>query len=258
MKKRVITIMMALAICLSIALPAYAAGQNIRLVDNAELLDITEYADILNELNIISQEHQVDLVIVTADSIGSKTPEQFADDFFDYNSYGYGHNRDGILLLINMDGRDWHISTSGYGQTAITDDALNHISEEIESDLTDSNYAKAFRTYVKLCDEMITSARNGHPYKAPFNILSAVLISLVIGFVIALIVTAVMKGQLKTIRSQYGATDYVKAGSLNISEARDMFLYRNITRRPKPQNNSSSGSHRSSSGRSHGGGGGKF
>lgn len=259
MKKRVLIFLITAAVFLSIAIPAFASTENIRLVDNADLLYSAEFTDILTELNEVSQRQQVDIIIVTTDFIGSKTPEAYADDYFDYNVYGYGNNRDGILLLISMEDRDWHISTSGYGITAITDDAVEHIGDKMESDLSSGNYAKAFHTYIQLCDEMITSARNGHPYRAPFNFLFALFISLAIGFVIALIVTAVMMGQLKTIRSQYGATDYVVDGSMNVSEARDMFLYRSVSRRPKPQNNgSSSGTHRSSSGRTHGGGGGKF
>ncbi|WP_449077534.1 hypothetical protein [Ruminococcus sp.] len=52
----------------------------------------------------------------------------------------------------------------------------------------------------------------------------------------------------------------MKRGSLNVTESRDLFLYKTFTRTAKPKNNSSSGSstHTSSSGSTHGGGGGKF
>lgn len=54
--------------------------------------------------------------------------------------------------------------------------------------------------------------------------------------------------------------NYMKRGSLNVTESRDLFLYKTFTRTAKPKNNSSSGSsmHTSSSGSTHGGGGGKF
>ena len=85
-------------------------------------------------------------------------------------------------------------------------------------------------------------------------------IALVIGFVLAKIVVGVMKGQLKTVRYQAAADSYVKSGSMDITESRDMFLYHTVTRTEKPENDSSSGSstHTSSSGTTHGGGGGKF
>lgn len=72
-----------------------------------------------------------------------------------------------------------------------------------------------------------------------------------------------MKAKLKTVRFQAAAGNYMKnmkRGSLNVTESRDLFLYKTFTRTAKPKNNSSSGSstHTSSSGSTHGGGGGKF
>lgn len=264
MKKRILYVLLALLFCLSIASPVCAAGVNIRLVDNADLLTTDELAEIIIDLNTVSQKHEVDLVIVTTDSIGYKTPAEYADDFFDYNEYGYGPNRDGVLLLISMEDSDWYISTSGYGITAFTDAGIDYIGEQITPYLSDGEFAEGFREYILLCDDFITAARNGSPYttqtlpKEPFEILPTVLFSIIIGFAVAFIVTGIMKGQLKSIRSQSGAADYLKPGSLNISDARDLFLYRNVTRRPKPESSSGSSTHRSSSGRSHGGGGGKF
>ena len=97
--------------------------------------------------------------------------------------------------------------------------------------------------------------------KQPFNIARNLLIALIVGFVIALIATGVMKGKLKTVRFQSAASNYVKANSMNVTESRDMFLYTHVDRRAKPKDtDSSSGSstHTSSSGSTHGGGGGKF
>ena len=256
MKRRIILVVLAVVICLGIACPAYAA--NMRMIDNANLLNLTEIAALSQKLDDASQKLQVDLVIVTTKTTGAKTNTQYADDFFDYEGYGYGKNKDGILLLINMEDSSWKISTSGYGITALTDDAIEYIGNELEAELSRGNYAAAFHTYIHLCDEMVTSARSGNPYKAPFDILSSLLISLVIGFVVAFIATSIMKGQLRSIRSQSAAANYVKEGSFNVSEARDLFLYRSIIRRPRPQNNGGSGTHQSSSGRTHGGGGGHF
>lgn len=264
MKKRLFFILLAMLLCFSITCPALAQGAELRLVDNAGLLNSSETIALLSELNEISNAHQVDLVIVTTNIISPKTPREYADDFFDYNGYGYGSNRDGVLLLISMEDSDWYISTSGFGITAFTSDGIDYIGEQITPDLSNGNYDDAFRTYIDLCDEFITAAKNGNPYnrhnlpKSPFPVVSSLLISLTIGFVLAFIVTAVLKSQLKSIRSQSGAGSYVQAGSLNITDQRDLFLYRNVSRRPKPQSSSSSGTHHSSSGRSHGGGGGKF
>lgn len=78
---------------------------------------------------------------------------------------------------------------------------------------------------------------------------------------IALIVTGVMRGKLKSVRFQPKADDYLKEGSMQLTENRDLFLYSHLDRRAKPKDNGSSGgssTHVSSSGSTHGGGGGKF
>ena len=98
--------------------------------------------------------------------------------------------------------------------------------------------------------------------KEPFNVAWNILVAFVIGLVVAVIVTSIMKKQLKTVQLKSEANNYVKANSMILTENRDLFLYNQVSRRarPKETDNSSGGSstHTSSSGTSHGGGGGKF
>ena len=79
--------------------------------------------------------------------------------------------------------------------------------------------------------------------------------------VVALIIVSIMKSSLKTVKSQRSAVNFIVEGSMKLTENRDTFLYKNVTKRAKPKNNSHRGgssTHRSSSGRSHGGSRGKF
>ena len=85
------------------------------------------------------------------------------------------------------------------------------------------------------------------------------LISLVIGVVLALITLSSMKSKLKTVRPQNSAATYTRDNSMEITNSRDFFLYRNVRRTAIPQNNSSrGGSSRGSSRGSGGGRGGRF
>lgn len=265
-KKRIITLILALMLFATAVFPAFAADLP-RLIDNAELLSQTQQSKLLSKLDEISERQQADIVIVTVDSIGDYTPQEYADDFYDYYGYGYGDNKDGVLLLVNMGERDWYISTTGYGITAITDAGLDYISDKFVSKLSDGDYDKAFMTYAKLCDKFFTQAKTGKPYdvgnmpKEPFDIVMSLIISLAIGLAVAFIATGIMKSKLKTVRYQSAAGNYVRANSMNVTTNSDLFLYTHIDRHEKPQNNSSSGgssTHTSSSGSTHGGGGGKF
>lgn len=238
-----------------------------RVVDMADLLDNSEEAALLSMLDEISIRQELDVVVVTVNTLDGKTPMDYADDFYDYNGYGFGENRDGVLLLVSMEDRDRWISTSGYGITVFTDAGIEYISEKFLPDLSDGNYADAFTTYAELCDEFITQARTGEPYdtnnlpKEPFNVFTSLLISLVVGILVSLIVTGKMKGKLKTVRMQPAAEEYVRNGSMLVTESSDLFLYSHVDRRAKSKDDDSGGgssTHTSSSGSSHGGGGGKF
>lgn len=253
-----------------------AAGGPPRLVDGAELLSDGEEADLTGRLDEISERQQVDLAVVTVNSLDGKSPRAYADDYFDQNGYGFGEERDGILLLISMEERDWYISTSGYGITAVTDAGREYISELFVSDLSAGDYAAAFTGFADLCDDFITQARTGEPYDEGHlpedpaaYFAGSFVISFGIAFLIALIATAAMRGKLKTVHSRSGADEYRKQGSMKLTKKNDLYLYRHTDRRKREQNTgsgkagrsgSSGGSrtHTSSSGRTHGGGGGKF
>ena len=87
----------------------------------------------------------------------------------------------------------------------------------------------------------------------------SLLISIGIGLFAALIVTGSMKGKLKTVHAQTAASQYVKPGSMNITEGREMFLYSQIQRHKRETKTSGgSSTHTSSSGRTHGGSSGTF
>lgn len=240
-----------------------------RLVDDADLLSASEEATLLQQLDEISQRQQLDVVVVTANELDGKTAMEYADDFYDYN----GYSEDGILLLVSMEQRDWWLSTCGYGITAFTDAGLEYISERFLPKLSKGEYAEAFEIFARQCDTFITQARTGQPYdvrnmpKAPFNFLLCLVVSLIIGLFAAGTVVWVLKGQLKSVRHQTGATGYSKSGSLRLTQNKETYLYSTMSSRPKPKEVTVGGksislggssTHRSSSGRSHGGRGGKF
>ena len=244
------------------------ASNGTRLLDGADLLTDTMEQLLLQKLDEVSERQQFDVVVVTASTLNGKSPMAYADDFFDYNGYGYGADHDGALLLISMEDRDWWISTCGYGITALTDFGIEKIGEDMVPDLSDGDYYDAFVTFVKDCDSYVTQAKNGSAvdvdtYKAPFGAGRRIVISAVIGAVVALIVGSVLKGKMTTVRAASSAAEYTRPGSFVLREQNDVFLYQNVTKTARPQETRSGGgggssTHHSSSGMSHGGGGGKF
>lgn len=233
--------------CLFLIL-AFAATVNAtpdRLDDSAELLTFQQEASIERQLNEVSQEYDIEVVIVTTRSLGGKTAQAYADDYYEQN----GYKEDGILLLVSMGYWDLSVSTSGKCIRIFGDSALDAIEENVIPCLSRGDYGEAFSRFAALCGSTMKA------YEAGPSVM-AVLVCIAIGAAVAFIVTGIMKGKLKSVRSQRDAGSYVDPASFHLTNRLDLFLYRNISRRPKPQQ--SSGSHRSASGRSHGGRSGKF
>lgn len=239
------------------------------VVDNADLLTQTEENELSEKLQDISDELQFDVVVVTTNSIGSKTATEYADDYFDYNGYGRGSNNDGALFLVDMGDRKWAISTSGYGIEAIVDSALDDMEEEIVPYLKSGDYDGAFNEFADLTYDIVNDAKNGKSYsnsttsttKNHKDIGTNLIVAFSIGAGISLIIILVYRSKLKPVKFQKEAKEYIVPGSFNLRRSDDVFLYFNITKVPIPKNNDSddSGSfHSSSSGSSHGGSSGSF
>lgn len=248
MKKKLLAIAVLLILCLAVSAPVCAADAY-RIVDSAYLLSDQECVELNEKLTEISERLQFDVVIRTVESLNGEDPEQASCDIYDNDGYGYGENHDGVILLINMEERDWVITSTGYGQTAINEAARDYISESFLDDLSAGYYYDAFNTFADCCDEVVTQAQNGDVYKEPFPLFKNILIALGIGLVLGLIVALSLKGQLKSVKQENAAANYVVNGSLNIQVANEMFLYNTITRTEKPKSSSSSGGHSSSSGK---------
>ena len=238
-----------------------------RLADFADLLDADQKEELEVKLDQISENYDCDVVVDIEESIDGMDPTAYADDFFDYNDYGMGNDKSGILFMLTMSERKCAISTHGEAISIFTDAGQEYITDNIVSYFSDGDYYEGFTQFADLCEKFIVQAQSGEPYdtgnlpeeEIPFYI--SFLIALVIGFVIALIVSLVMRSGMKTVHMKPDAADYMKAGSLHINRSRDMFLYHHVTRTEKPKNDNSGGgssTHTSSSGQTHGGSSGSF
>lgn len=262
-----ILIVLAFGICVC-ASEEYKDDELSRVIDNAEVLSESDEVLLENELLSLKNRYNMDYVILTVLSTDGKSMRDFADDYYDYNGYGEDFsNRDGVILVLNFgENREAYISTRGDAIDAFTDYGIEKIFDEIVPFLSDGKYTDALEKYVSLCDEYSYSYKSGNPVDINedtegFNLFASVLISLAVGFVIALITLLIWKNNLKSVRPKAHADDYYADGTLDVSRSRDVFLYSNVIRVRKPENSPSGGGssmHTSSSGATHGGGGRSF
>ena len=260
MKKKFFLCALLVILAVSFAVPAFAGSS--RLIDGADLITPVEEDYLLNRLNAVSDRYNLDVVIVTVPSLNGYDAQAYADDLFDYGDY----RADGILLMVSIQDRYWAISTTGYGITAFTDAGLAYLEDQFLEDLSEGNYADAFTTFTVVCEDMLIQAQTGRPYdvgnmpKEPFRAGMSLLISLIIGLVAALITTGIMAAKLKSVRPRGSAANYVREGSMELTQCMDLYLYRTVNRVKRDTGSGSGGSsvHRGSSGVSHGGRSGRF
>ncbi len=249
MKRKIISAFLVLLLCLSMAVMA-ASAEELLVVDDANLLTDAQERDLNRKLNEISHTYNAQILVITLDSIEGGSIDYFIEYAYDAMELGYGANHDGVLLMVCMDSREYRILSNGFAADAIESYDIDSISEAIVPDLSGGDYAEAFDTFADECAYYLNGHLNGFPFDAGENLV----ISLIIGIVVGLIVVLILKGQLNSARKQNQASEYVRAGSMNLTVQNDIFLYRHVTR-TKRQTSSSSGS---SGGTARSKGGGSF
>ena len=246
MKRKLLSMLFVVVLCLSLAVSAFAAS-GADIYDEADLLSSAEETQIAEKLSKIGDQFDTQIVIMTVPTSDGSI-DTFVEDVYDSMNMGYGENRDGVLLLVCMESREYRILSNGYAGEAIGMDQIDAISEAIVSDLSDGDYADAFITFADNCAYYLDGYLNGYPFNAGKNLV----VALIIGIVAGVIVAFVLKKQLKSVRQQKQANVYIKSGSMQITASRDLFLYREVSKTKKASTNSSG------SGSSRNVGGGKF
>lgn len=123
-------------------------GDGVRVFDTAGLLNDEEKASLEDKLGNVESDTGVTAAVFTSyGNSGAADTEDFADMLYCYGSLGKGDDKDGAILVIDMDAREAYIYTSGTTTRYITDSMINYIFDELEgglySCLSDGDYAGA-------------------------------------------------------------------------------------------------------------------
>lgn len=243
MKKRILTLLLSGLLLLSLSLTVSAENDTF-LIDDAELLSQAQETQLESRLEEISKAYGAQLVVVTVNTTGSQSIDSYIETLYDEGEFGYGEDRAGVMLLLSMEDREYRVLCNGFADAAID---MTDLCEDVVSYLSVFDYETAFHTFADECEYSINGYLNGYP----FEFGKTLVICLIIGLVVALIVVLILRSQLKSVRSKDHAAEYVRPGSMELTQCGDFFLYRTVSRRAKPKSNSSGGS---GSSRSIGGG----
>ena len=256
----------------ALVLPTSAQEPDWEMHDYANLLTSEQFYDLCLQIRELTAQYQTDFVIVTVNSLGGKSPRQYANDYYDDNKCGFGANRDGIMMLLAMDSRDYYFLTNGTPTEKLAQaGGIATLESKVVSHLSNGNYYTAFGVFLETAADIIDDPTSipGASYNDDFiyigfddvptsaDRMQRIGVFAVIGLIIGLITTLIMKRGMKTARAKNRAGDYVRPGSFKLTRKMDLYLYRTRTRVRIQSNSSSSGGGRSGGG-SRGGGGGKF
>ena len=275
MMKKLTSLLLAVLLmsCLVLSVSANSVSY---IADDAGLLYSDEAAVLEEKAANLSAIYGIDAVILTIDSLGGVSAQDYADDYYDHNGYG----EDGVLFLLAMEEREWYISTCGTVIYALTDYGIQQMGEAILPYLSSGSWYDGFAFFLDRLPYYLDAYVSGTPVDGyadysgdyyhgqqdeivyyPQEKNPSFPLSLLIGLASGGIAIGIMRSMMNSKRAQRGASAYLKDGSWNLRMHRDIFLYSNVSKTRRQQSSSSGGGssvHRSSGGRSHGGGGGRF
>lgn len=264
MKKRVITFLLLTVLLLSLTFGASALSEGgMPLVaDSAGLLTEEEDAALNSLADELSAKYGCEIIVVTVPGLEGWNVEELTEAIYTQYEFGYGTEKSGVILLLSMEERDFDMSAYGYGNTAFTDYGKEMLMDSVLPYLGNNDWYGGFREFITLCGSYLEASRNDAPVDVysdyvpgygytnydPSPSLTPVKIgaALLIGLIVALIVSSTQKKKMKSTAIQTRADRYMD--ELALTEKEDRYLNTTKTRTPR---SSSSGGSRSGGGGTH-------
>ena len=245
LKKTAVLLLTALCLAVCLALPL-SAEENDRVYDPAEMLNVTETANLNALLDRLSGEHGVELYLATYEAYGPR------DDFYgdDYCTRVKNlKGTDAVLLVVTYESLNdtyyYNMYTYGDANYAISQKEVNYILDDYDV------YGNLKYGYIHDgCEAFFTLSAQAFTGRVGVSWGIIIAVSAVISLIIALSVRA---GVAAAYRKKRASVDYPldRFAKLDRTHESDSFVREYTTRTYSPR--SSGGS---SGGGRHGGGGG--
>ena len=241
-----------------------------RFIDTVGLISDEQAAALTKRLDEVSNSFGFDTVIAVVDTLNGWGAREYAAEIYEAYDFGMDGQYSGIILLLAMEDRDWGLATTGRGIDIFTMTGQEYLQKSFLPYFAENNYFLGFMAFANGVNDVIVRHDSGQPISSKdipvsdeerkSRIGMSFGLSLVIALLIAVIVTGVWRAQLKSVRPQNMAQNYIIPGSMIVTGQGERFLYRNITRtlRESDSNSGGGGGFSSSSGRSYSGSSGKF
>ena len=254
MKRIVPSLLLILALILSLSVCAHAEARIDYVSDYAGILDPDEQKDLRDQAAAISAQYDFGVYVVVVDDhrqYVNGSIEDFAEEIFHSYGLGVGEDEQGVILAMSMKDRDYDIYAHGdFGNYAFTDYGKEQLADSFLDNFRRDDWAGGFRDFIETSGSMLQKAKDGNPVDIwipdpvetgpSFDGFKAA-VSLAIGALFGGGAVGGMKRSMKTAVKQTRAEEYVRGG-VNLRTEHDTFVNRNVTRTRIRQESSSSGS----------------
>lgn len=255
MKKKLISTLIVLCLFACLSVTAFAQTSISYVTDAAALLSDAEKAQLESAAAEVSQKYDCGVYIIVVDDYrryySANDVFGAAEGIYAYYGLGHGSERNGILLLLSMNERDFALAAYGSAaHYAFTDYGKEAVIDAFLPELGNNDWAGGLNTYVQTCASLLQSAAEGNPVDVPeveLSLFEALLFAFGIGAFIAVVVCLIFCAHMKTVKAQSYAGEYMDRNSFDLNVRQDMFIHRSVVRQPIPKPDPTSG---------HGGGGG--
>ena len=234
MKKRFVTLLLALLAALTLAVPAWAEQQpgDPFIYDTAGLLSDEDCAYLEQMAEAISWQYQCGVYIVTVDDYEVYGSDRYsaALNIYRGNDFGIGDGRDGIMLMLSMWDRDYEvfIQDGGLADSAFGSYAVDLLEEAFLPYLGSDDWYGGFHAYLTTCSDDLALADMGQPVKKPLT--KVILPALLVGCGVALMACLLLKVKMRSVRKGAEADVYVTAEGLDLTERYDRYTHTTETR----------------------------
>ena len=168
--KRVLSIILCMCFIFAFCVAVSAANEYdeglYRLTDYTETLSEKEYKEINAVIDELIPELKIDLPIYIFSSLDDgETLYDRAKLFYEYNGFGYGDNKSGVILAVSFKAGIFGVYRFGDAQTLLTDEQINSISDMFSSDYSNNvSFADLFKKYTDNIADCLKTQTTSYNY----------------------------------------------------------------------------------------------
>lgn len=244
MKKSFFSLAFVFILLLSLSVFSVFAEENTETLeyyvsDAAGLLTHDQQQSLEKAARSVSQQYGCGIYVITINNFrefGFKNIDDCAEGFFNHYQMGLGSERNGSLLLLSMEDRDYALKAHGsIAHTAFTDYGSRRLAESFLDDFQKNDWYGGFSDYINNAGEFLGRAAAGNPVDVPqqnTELSSGAKLAIMIGFptLIAFGACQGMKRQMKSVKKQLDADDYLIPGGVHLDVKQDVFVNRSVAR----------------------------